>query len=98
MLDQGQTEKTRSPEQQLMLLAIPGALIWTMFAAVKIQDLNSVGLRYGGVLNLAGLLLLCSCVVGGILALAVIAPLRWRAPVVVLDLSYPGYFVVAFLL
>ena len=69
-----------------------------MFVVVNvILGVASVDLQYGGVLNLAGLLLFCISVVAGILALAVIAPLRWRAPVVVLDLSYPAYVVLFFL-
>ena len=95
MTRRGRDRKPRSPKRDLRLLAIPGGLMWLMFVVLNvIFPGRSSEILHAGVLNLAGLLLLCVTVVAGITALAVVAPLRWRAPVAVLDLSYPVAFVV----
>ena len=38
MADEEQTKRTRSPKQQLLLLAIPGALPWLVVALTSLTD------------------------------------------------------------
>ena len=87
MADEEQTKRTRSPKQQLLLLAIPGALPWLVVALTSLTDWFDPG---PGAIDLLGVIFILMLLAVAASIAVVTVKGHWRLKVVValFDLSY----------
>ena len=87
MADEEQTKRTRSPKQQLLLLAIPGALPWLVVALTSLTDWFDPG---PGAIDLLGVIFILMLLAVAASIAVVTVKGHWRLKVIValFDLSY----------
>ena len=87
MANEGQPKRPRSPRQQLLLLAIPGALPWLVVALTSLTDWFDPG---PGAIDLLGVIFILMLLAVAASIAVVTVKGHWRLKVVValFDLSY----------